>query len=597
MHRSLRLSALLFAAASADETCLEEESSLLQEANKPVKTTRRDSKPLAGLLESAKGFLKNGVEDNDVLDFADATLAELRETIIPTLVNESVADQAWLQSEWARFQGALDDLTVSNTEVNAWNSEETAASIRHKTCRDQEKLRCDAKRECEMDLYTLWLSWVQEETGLRAIHDSLYTHFCDKDEHGNFIANGTLHTFRVQSVPWMTSYRSQKTACDDAEDLYDAKLPDCRDAHYALDDKSGECNSDMTDLEGKACAHDASIATGLELFHSAWASLHASYQGITDLIYNQTQDRHLEYKTIVIVECLLGRVHDLNGRPCDESTGDVDDQMTTCEQQGEDAVICTDQPLLCPTYPPPPETPANCVDRHSVVGECLPVPQPRPCGDAWESAEMDLPPLPVPDFTEENPGCNEYPECSECSPQRGRTDGCDTDCYIAQLTDYQHWVMPPASFALSHATFDETAQSYADRNSLWGATVDGCSSDNSNRHDWEGDQTGQAIPLVVHSADEHAAVRCCSYDGNTCHSTVQGVCHDVATFHDAGAICHAAGMRLCTFAEMGSGVCCGTGCWFNHFAVWISDGTGGSNSVGFDGSGGGAAGSFREQLD
>jgi hypothetical protein len=132
---------------------------------------------------------------------------------------------------------------------------------------------------------------------------------------------------------------------------------------------------------------------------------------------------------------------------------------------------------------------------------------------------------------------------------------------------------------------------YADQYSLWGATVDGCSSDNSNRDASRGDQSGQMIPLLVHGADEHAAVRCCSHDGSSCESDVQGVCHDFATFHDAHAICRAANMRLCSQAEMGSGVCCGTGCWFNHYAVWVSDGTGGTA---VDNSNRYAAGSFRE---
>jgi hypothetical protein len=144
---------------------------------------------------------------------------------------------------------------------------------------------------------------------------------------------------------------------------------------------------------------------------------------------------------------------------------------------------------------------------------------------------------------------------------------------IDNIGDYQTWLEPPASFALQHQTFSDAANNYALRNSLWGATVDGCSSDNANSRDYMGDQTRQAIPLVVHGADETAAVRCCSHDGSSCESQVQGVCHDVATFHDANAICAQANMRLCSQAEMGSGVCCNSGCWFNHFASWISDGT------------------------
>lgn len=583
MHRSLRLGALLFASASADEACLEEESSLLQEANKPATPAKRNGKPLAGLLENARGFLTNGVTP-DVITFADGVLTELRESIIPTLEHESAADQAWMTTEWARFQGAIDELVVSNTAVHQWNAEEVAASTVHKSCRDLEREKCDGKRECEMEMYRLWLAWVREETELREIHNHIEEHFCVQDEHGNYIANGTLHTFRVASVPWMQSYTEQKALCDLAEEAYDNKLPDCVIAYIELDHRSGQCNANLDDLEGKACAHASAIAENLRLFHNAWASLHASYQGITDLVYNQTQDRHQEYKTLVIIQCLLERVHELNGRPCDESTGTVDDNMATCEQRGEDLVICTDRPTLCPTYDPPPPTPPDCADRHSVVGECLPTPQPKPCDGAWIAEEMTpLPALPEPEFSATNPGCNQYPECSECS--------LGDELVLSALTRYQTWVAPPASFALSHATFSAAAEEYADRNSLWGATVDGCGSDNNNGDASRGDQSGQMIPRAVHSADEHAAVRCCSHDGSSCESDVQGVCHDFATFHDAAAICRAANMRLCSEAEVGSGVCCGTGCWFNHYAVWVSDGTGGSDlqSTRY------AAGGFREE--
>jgi len=246
--------------------------------------------------------------------------------------------------------------------------------------------------------------------------------------------------------------------------------------------------------------------------------------------------------------------------------------MTTCQQEGEELVICTDRPALCPTYDPPPDTPPACADRDSVVGECLPGLVEMPCEAGWITAEMDpLPLLPQPGFTESNPGCNEYPDCAVCSDQE--------DLDLPGLTNYQTWLAAPASFAHSHQTFSDAANNYAARNTLWGATVDGCSSDNINSRDFMGDQTGQAIPLVVQGADETAAVRCCSHDGSTCESQVGGICHDVVTFHDANAICSAAGKRLCSQAEMGSGVCCGEGCWFNHFAVWISDGTPGNSAA------------------
>ena len=99
-----------------------------------------------------------------------------------------------------------------------------------------------------------------------------------------------------------------------------------------------------------------------------------------------------------------------------------------------------------------------------------------------------------------------------------------------------------------------------------GSTVDGCSRVNSNSHSTKGDQSGVLIPPS--SSAEMAAVRCCSLDGSSCASTVGGECHDAVSFLDAQMIC-SAGQRLCFQAEMDT--CCGTGCWYNHFAVWTSD--------------------------
>ena len=66
---------------------------------------------MTGLLESASGFLANGATP-DVVALAQQTLDEVALTIIPTLENESAADQAWIRTEWARFQGAIDELVT-----------------------------------------------------------------------------------------------------------------------------------------------------------------------------------------------------------------------------------------------------------------------------------------------------------------------------------------------------------------------------------------------------------------------------------------------------------------------------------------------------
>lgn len=45
-------------------------------------------------------------------------------------------------------------------------------------------------------------------------------------------------------------------------------------------------------------------------------------------------------------------------------------------------------------------------------------------------------------------------------------------------------------------------------------------------------------------------------------------CINSITFEEAEATCAEVGRRLCTVAELNSGICCGTGCWHDHRAVW-----------------------------
>jgi len=70
--------------------------------------------------------------------------------------------------------------------------------------------------------------------------------------------------------------------------------------------------------------------------------------------------------------------------------------------------------------------------------------------------------------------------------------------------------------------------------------------------------------------DEHqvAPVRCCSDSTASCHSKDIGCVKQ--TYSDAKRTCANHGMRLCSWQEMKSNFCCGTGCNFDLELAWIS---------------------------
>jgi hypothetical protein len=484
-------------------------------------------------------MLKNGATPA-VVDFAEETLNEVTGVVIPAIINESENDQRFIYSLHSRFQVIRDALAEDNEEVFQLNLEEQTSSGLHKTCRVTEGEKCEGKRDCEMELYRLWTSWVTEEEELREIHGYISGHFCPPD------ANGTLHAFRVASVPWMQQYMAQKIVVDEAETAYDQKVPDCRITHGLLDDQSANCNHHQAQLEQKACAHAEKVREVLNTYHNDHAQAASSYNCAVEEIMQLERDRKTEWVTLQVVNCLLDRIREQNGVPCDDSNGGVTEEVGVCEERHGLAVCSTEEgePRLCLDYPPEPPHPNQCPDREELpvglhwsneLGECLPVQQNIPCTGEWHNQEYaGLPPVPLPPFSETNPGCNAYPECDECEA-------------IPEI--------------------DVTVV-----DSCPGYTVDGCIGNDAE----EGEH-----PLTHLRASGVADVRCCSIDGDSCqsHSFEGGVqfqtpdggahegCYFGVTYQEAMQVCHNAGMRMCSSDEMQT--CCNTGCWHNHHAIWV----------------------------
>ena len=325
-----------------------------------------------------------------------------------------------------------------------------------------------------MELYRRWTQWVVEEEELREIHGYISGHFCPPD------ANGTLHTFRVTSVPYMQSYMSQKILVDQAESAYDSYVPQCVLTHNALEAKTVDCNRHQTLLEEKACDHATKINLVLSTYYADHAQALAQYNCAVEEIMLLERDRKREWITLQVVFCLLGRVHELNGRPCDSESGEVDTEIAFCEQ-GHYVDVCSTEegePRLCLEYPPVPPCPPECPARDQVVGVCLPVVQPIPCGGDWHNQEYaGLPVVPSPPFSATNPGCNAYPECNHCNE-----------------------MITPVPVTVDICP---------------GYTVDGCMADGAaeNQHPltWQG-RGREGVAEVL------ADVRCCSIDGDSCQS-------------------------------------------------------------------------------
>jgi len=498
-----------------------------------VDVTHKSKKPaVQALMESATKMLKNGATPA-VVNFTETTLAEVAATVLPSIIEESENDQAFIYGLHSRFQVIRDSLANSNQEVHQLNAEEQVLSSTHKECRDLENSHCSNKRNCEMELYRLWTSWVLQEEELQEIHGNIDGHFCPPG------TNGTLDAFRVTSTVYMEAYMAKKEQVDEAEHHYDVHVPQCTEMHTALDHQSSDCNNHQTLLEEKACQHANKITEVLTMYYADHAQALSAYNCAQEEVMQLENDRKREWTTLQVVNCLLERIRDQNGVPCDDASGGVTAEVGICEERhGSNPCVSEEggDPRLCLTYPDPLLHPAPCAARDAVVGECLPVVQNVPCSARWHQEEYGgLPEPPQAPFSEENPGCNAYPECAACNelptPGPSTIDSCP------------------------------------------GYTQDGCATSNA--------EEGEHPLTFVRDVNGVADVRCCSVDGATCESkdfqggidfvtpggSTDHGCYFQVPYQEAMSVCHAAGMRLCTTDEVQA--CCGTGCWHDHNSVWV----------------------------
>ena len=539
---------------------------------------------MSALMESAANMLKNGATP-DVVEFAQETLDEIAGVVIPAIVDESRVQQEQVVEMWTQMRHLIDvDLESWLQGIAQWSSEVQAASVVHHNCRDTEKIKCDGKRDCEMELYELWTTWVDEESTLREWHNTIEGHFCPPG------ANGTTRTFRQDSVQPMNEYMYQKVEVDAAETGYDNHRPICIVNHNLLDEQSAICNAAQSDLETKGCSEARAVHQTLLDFETQYTVIDTEWNARWENVRTDELMRHREYRQIKIVECLLNRIHELNGEPCDQESDQVQSEMSHCHAEGEAILVCNffaendagttaittlsgaryetrdeavqigvdftglmaghegwkyshfestsvSQGSICVVYPEKPERPP------------LPPVPPHPCDPMWISAEVSLlPVVPQAPFSATNPGCNQYPPCSACD-----------------LSDFAQF---------DHAAGDHSRSEH-DYTAVETYTVDGCVGT---------DAVAGEHPLTMHSDAGHTAdVRCCSLDGTSCQSQhLEGGadyyhngnlhsqdCVDGVSHAQAEAVCAAGGMRLCNSHEVQQ--CCGTGCYHDHHSIWVVD--------------------------
>jgi len=409
---------LTLATLASSALSVSDETSLMQGLKPSQEVTQRNEKSnaIANLMSTATSMLKNGATP-DVVEFAQATLAEITSIVLPAITDAHATDQVLVDHTFAMFETALVALEQGTEEIKRLSDEERLHSAAHKSCRDEEEGVCYTKRECDYDIYAIWRRFIEEETTLRELSARVETHFCAPD------VNGTLQIFRDGAIVLFPPWIEQKPVVERIEVEYDVKHPECETKFVNLDEKTETCDAHQAALEGAACAHGRKVKQVREEFSISWQTAITTYQHVVDEVHCLEIDRWKEWRTLSTVQCLLDRTTERNGRPCDETTDEVVEEVTHCEQVQHD----TDITHLMIVYYRIPVVPPYCFLTPWEIamenpGRCVPQPPQVPCTPgfiAQEYAELWTPPQPEffggINFEEGNSHCNQRPECVMCT--------------------------------------------------------------------------------------------------------------------------------------------------------------------------------------
>lgn len=356
-----------------------------------------------------------------------AQLSTNLDNVRQAILSEAQADQLFLTQSHDKFDNILTTLNTAQNEINRLSGEFQTSRGAHISCRTTtEHNACVNKQTCDKALYNHMADFIEKENRFLSAAQAMDLLVCD----GN-VSDADVRDNLASAAAGFEQLQADSAG---ARSLYNSKKGECDGFHDGLQQAWSQCNANQTAMETSSCAVVQETLKAIREFHKSWKHQHASYQGVTEMISKQEWDRRREYGRLVAIDCILKRLEQLNGRPCDSSDLTADDpQMTECESQVNQLDLCSDTTtqVLCFTFSNPPNDPS------------LPAVPAYPCTPAWLADQMASPPLqavPQIPFDSDNIGCNAWPPCEKC-------DGLDTSLPDAT---YHKWTVPVDSLNANH---------------------------------------------------------------------------------------------------------------------------------------------------
>lgn len=371
------------ASECADGSCKSETATMLQTKSRGGVLSAKQ-KTVADLRKSTLKLLKEGATP-EVVDWAKEALQEITDDVETAIADSHKVDQQLVTDTVGRFTVISSQFAEKVTDLTNLRKTHSDKGSAHITCRTQEALDCEAHTKCRA-----------EEERLKSKKETAHGHFksavqstCDGEE------NDPMH---VQETKYNT-YVEDGQKFFDAWEAYTEKHNECNGLNSVLDEQTLKCNGLKQDFESASCRSHDHFTLSYEAMVQTWGLQEDQYLSVKTTVGADAADRKMEFETLAEVKCLLAKVEERGGKPCDEEeeAGMTEKIEEHCKQEAKDSShLDIDFPEPVNQPPKPAEEPYPCTaefiaaEYDGLTGHCFEnLPECKACDGSFGIYEGD----------------------------------------------------------------------------------------------------------------------------------------------------------------------------------------------------------------
>lgn len=299
------------AAASAIDcaggSCQSESATMLQTKKRHDKLSHsQHRKTVEDLHKSTLKLLIEGAT-LEVVTWAETMTDEIANTVEPAITHSHSVDQTLITNTVSVFQTIKQTYSDDVSELELLQHAHAQNSTRHINCRLTERQDCDAHTAC-----------LVEQERLETLKNTAHSEFqnavnavkhCDAD------STEPMHEQEQHHTAYVTKGDQFFKAWED----YETKRSECNGLKDVLDDRHSTCNDFKTDFEIAACISHDHYTTTYDNMVVQWNSQLGQYDTVKNTTGEDALDRQTEWATLAEIKCLLAKVRDRGGKPCDDA--------------------------------------------------------------------------------------------------------------------------------------------------------------------------------------------------------------------------------------------------------------------------------------